>query len=747
MQEIIGNITLDYTYYSGEDLYSDGAVEDELLKIAMDCKENLYNGVIAREKSWPMLYHFSHIRQNIVEWLPISRTDQVLEIGSGCGAVTGILASKAGSVRCIELSKKRSYINAYRNRKQDNIRIDVGNFQDIEQNMTETFDYITLIGVFEYSQGYIGGQDPYGNMLKKISAHLKPGGKIVIAIENRLGLKYWAGCREDHVGECFEGLEGYHHTSGVRTFSKGELEAVIRSAGNFRTEFYYPYPDYKFPMALYSDAYLPSAGELNINMCNYDRERLQVFDETKVFDTLLESGLFPQFSNSFLAVLTPLSDSEKKSGDEKIIFTKYSNERAIPLAIRTDIVEKPQGERCVRKAAWREEGRSHIKNLARCGALLTEQYGGTDIKINKCKVCENGVELEYIKGRSLEEQMDDLLRERKYGEARELMLDYLDTVKDTGVQTDFHMTEEFCRVFGSPALPRGLKSLAVTDIDMVLSNVLVQDGWTLIDYEWTFEFPIPISFVLFRIIHYYEASSGLRSCVRDWNLYEEAGISKEEADIYLEMERHFQEYIQGSHVPMREMYEDISPGVLNVYRMAQEEHKRKDALRLQVFYASEGEFEEEKSSYYPMPEGRISLSISIPEQIGKVRLDPCSYAGVLTINRLAFAGDSEEKVDFVTNGFVMDEKRIVFDTMDPQILILDIPEGAHVLEVDFAMDTASREIGTFLKELEQLPRRQEEELARLRAQLEQKDRLIHEMENTKAWKAYQKLKKMTGKGR
>lgn len=51
MQEIIGNITLDYTYYAGEDLYSDGAVEDHLLKIAMDCKENLYNDVIAREKA------------------------------------------------------------------------------------------------------------------------------------------------------------------------------------------------------------------------------------------------------------------------------------------------------------------------------------------------------------------------------------------------------------------------------------------------------------------------------------------------------------------------------------------------------------------------------------------------------------------------------------------------------------------------------------------------------------------------
>ncbi|MGI6007340.1 MAG: SAM-dependent methyltransferase [Ruminococcus sp.] len=745
MQEIIGNITLDYTYYSGEDLYSDGDVEDQLLKIAMDSKENLYNGVIVREKSWPVLYHFSHIRQNIVEWLPISKTDRVLEIGSGCGAITGILSEKAGQVRCIELSKKRSYINAYRHRKQDNIRIDVGNFQDIEQNLTETFDYITLIGVFEYSEGYIGGQNPYVDMLKKISAHLKPGGRIVIAIENRLGLKYWAGCREDHVGKYFEGLEGYHYTRGVKTFSRTELEEIIRSAGEFETEFYYPYPDYKFPMAIYSDRRLPAAGELNSNMCNFDRERLQVFDEGKVFDTLLESRLFPQFSNSFLVVLTV--PGEKENEKEKTVYSKYSNERAIPLAIRTDILEKADGRQCVRKTAWREEGREHICALSRSFDLLEKQYEGTDIHINRCSVSESGVELEYLEGISLEEQMDELIRGKQYDKARELMLNYLDTVKDTGSQTDFQMTEDFCRVFGNPELPKGLKSLAVTDIDMVLENVLIHNGWNLIDYEWTFAFPIPVSFVLFRIIHYYKETSELRKCVNDWNLYEEMGISGEETAMYLQMEKHFQEYILGSHVPLREMYEEISPGVLNVYRMAEAERKKRDAQRLQVFYASEGEFREEDSVYYPMPEGRISLSISIPEHIGKIRLDPCSYAGVLTVKRLKFAGGSEERVNYISNGFMLDEKRIVFDTMDPQILISEIPEGAAVLEAELEMDIASKEIGMFLQELERLPRQQEEELERLRDELGRKERLIHDMENTKVWKIYRKFRKMTGKGR
>ena len=126
---------------------------------------------------------------------------------------------------------------------------------------------------------------------------------MIIAIENRLGLKYWAGCREDHVGTYFEGLENYPNTSGVHTFSKPELEDIFKEAGFAEADFYYPYPDYKLPMTIYSDEYLPKKGELNTNIWNFDRERLLLFDEEKVFDSLIDSRLFPLYSNSYLAIL------------------------------------------------------------------------------------------------------------------------------------------------------------------------------------------------------------------------------------------------------------------------------------------------------------------------------------------------------------------------------------------------------------------------------------------------------------
>lgn len=302
MENKIGNVTLNFDSYSGTDLYSEGENEDELLEIVQNHDESEFNQIIYRKHKWSVLYHLSHLRGNIVRSLPITKEHKVLEIGPGCGAITGTLSQMASYVECIELSKKRSLINAYRNKERDNILIHVGNFQDIEAHLDKSYDFITLIGVLEYGGSYISADEPYVVFLDTIRKHLAPGGKIIIAIENKYGLKYWAGCREDHTNKYFEGVEGYPSTQGVRTFSKRELEELLLKCGYEGLEFYYPYPDYKFANAIYSDEYLPKQGELSTNLRNFDGERILIFDETKVYDGLIKEQMFPFYSNSYLVL-------------------------------------------------------------------------------------------------------------------------------------------------------------------------------------------------------------------------------------------------------------------------------------------------------------------------------------------------------------------------------------------------------------------------------------------------------------
>ena len=297
-EEKIGGVTLNYQFYKGSDQYSDGDVEDTLLDIVQG--EEPLEDVLLREDQWALLYHLSPIRENLLEWYDFGEGKSLLEIGSGCGGVTGLFCRRCGRVAGIDLSRRRSLINAHRNRKADNLEIYVGNFEDIK--LEEKFDFVTLIGVLEYSIYYINSENPFVDMLRRAKAYLKPGGKLIIAIENKYGIKYWAGALEDHTGNLADGLMGYPGVERVRTFSREGLEALLSEAGLTAHEFYYPLPDYKLPLEIYSERYLPKSYPVIGNAPSYDRDRYAFFDEEKVMNELIREGKFEMFANSFLVI-------------------------------------------------------------------------------------------------------------------------------------------------------------------------------------------------------------------------------------------------------------------------------------------------------------------------------------------------------------------------------------------------------------------------------------------------------------
>jgi hypothetical protein len=67
-------------------------------------------------------------------------------------------------------------------------------------------------------------------------------------------------------------------------------------------EFYYPHPDYKMPMEIYSDEWLPNTDTLLASAPNYDNERYELFDETEAFKGIIANGQFKFFANSFLVI-------------------------------------------------------------------------------------------------------------------------------------------------------------------------------------------------------------------------------------------------------------------------------------------------------------------------------------------------------------------------------------------------------------------------------------------------------------
>ncbi|MBR2950576.1 MAG: class I SAM-dependent methyltransferase [Lachnospiraceae bacterium] len=619
MTEKIGNVTLDYEFYPGQDFYCDGAIEDELLSIVKENKEEAFPQIIREKRSWEVLYHLSDLRENIVEWLPLDKNMKVLEVGSGCGAITGSLARRVGSVTCVDLSKKRSLINAYRHQELDNITIHVGNFSDIEPTLDCDYDYVCLIGVFEYGQSYIGGEHPFHDFYTIIKKHVKAGGHIAIAIENKMGLKYWAGCREDHLGTFFSGIEDYPDGGVVRTFTKGGLEKILTECGEKDFAFYYPYPDYKFMTMVYSDRYLPKVSELTNNLRNFDRDRMLLFDEKKVFDMVIREGLFPLYANSYMVVCGPQLE---------IAYSRFSNDRAAHLAIRTDIGENKDG-RYVRKYPANPAAAAHINGLTGNYSALEKRFADSSLAVNKLSAGEeNGqpyAELEFLEHTvTLEEKLDECLAKNNREAFRALFDRYLQIVHwnvEAGVQND----------------------------DLIFANICIQENeeggdiWTLIDCEWVSDDKDPKSVVQRALYCYVLENENRRKNAILQAILDENGMNEAVYAQIAQKERDFQQFVMTQGEKKRTAVTDLRALIGHKAVPVKEYFANAERKKVQIFEDLGSGYSQENSWYsYEayLADDWVMAKVACKEGMTGVRIDPAEVPCIVRIKKVAIDGRS-----------------------------------------------------------------------------------------------------------
>ena len=605
--EIIGSVTIDDSKYQGSDQYCDGPVEDEILEIVSTRDESEYEDIIEEKLSWPVLYHLSYLRENIVTWLPSNKNAKVLEIGAGCGAITGTLSDKFGEVTCVDLSMKRSMINAKRHQSRDNITIKVGNFEDVEPDLPADYEYIFLIGVFEYARGYIHSETPFEDFLNIIRRHLAPGGRIVIAIENQYGLKYFAGCREDHAGLLYEGIADYPGEGVARTFGRKGLAQIFDACGVEEYHFYYPYPDYKFPTAIYSDRYLPKVGELTNNMRNFDNERLLTFDEKDAFDGMIRQGYFQDFSNSFLVIL---------GSAPEVSFTKFSNDRRPKYRIRTSICDFE--ERLVIKYPDHESAKGHIAALEEHSRQLKNKYDGSSARINECRLIKASGGLsacfEYLEGISLEEILDNAIFRNQEEEVRRNL-------------SRFEKLAAYREKEG------------VSDYDLIFANILVseEDEWSIIDYEWTFPVAREGAQTMSRaMLVYMTGPEKRRKWLFEHQIPQKYGITPDNLEEHALLEREFQHEVTGSRRSMYELYDVMKRPCLPFLKAYNEWEKLTPCPHVYQVYLDEGKgFNEEHSERYTDAfgdAGKVERMTYFADSVRALRIDPvmekCILSGV-----------------------------------------------------------------------------------------------------------------------
>ncbi len=674
MKEQIGKIILDKKHYPGRDLYCDGTIEDEILDIVQNNSPENYRKIIEEKASWPIFYHLSSLRENIVEWLPITKEQKVLEVGSGCGAITGALSRKAESVTCIDLSRKRSLINAYRHQEADNIYIHVGNFKDVEKDLACDYDYVMLIGVFEYGQGYMGSDTPYEDFMNILKKHLKPGGRMVIAIENKLGLKYFAGCREDHSGGFFDGIEDYPNEGGsARTFSRPGLENILAKCGIEEYSFYYPYPDYKFPTTVFSDKKLPKVGELYQNIRNFDRDRVVLFDEQKAFDMIIRENMFPTYSNSYMVITGPAPDAE---------YVKYSNDRAPELSIRTDIRQTKEGQ-VVTKRSMGTVAMPHLDNMLEKSRKLEKVYAKAGLKLNAIQsTSEEAIAFAFVGGKTLEEHLDECLSGDKKKEFCELVERFRNALK---------VVEE----------------AEVANYDLIFQNIMVEnDDWIVIDYEWLFEKKISAEFMFRRALYCYFADRANRTKAKQWirELYPEEELLEGELwQQVLDAEKEFQKYVQGNYMAVSEIRHAIGRAVYSLDYLLDSVGALNTKIQI---YEDKGQGFSEEQSYFIDRVQRIGniykFDIKLNPDLINIRIDPCDRPCIAKIHEVKLDNEdiTAKLVKLGKNGFHshngirLSENAFFFWNGDPHFtwkVAKYVKQENVILQVSLHMDFVSAE--------------------------------------------------------
>lgn len=455
--------------------YNDGDfAEERLAKIISNATDVSVFSSELRDKclDWQTLYHLSSQRGNVLRPFADLLRGDVLEIGAGCGAISRFLGENGGNILALEGSQRRATIAASRTRDLDNVQILAERFDCFSTD--QKFDAITLIGVLEYATMFGSGEHPDFDLLAQVKTLLKPDGVLFIAIENKLGLKYFAGAPEDHINKAMYGIEGRYLPGEPQTYGYVEIEKLLDSVGFQNIDVVLPYPDYKFPSSIItrkgSNTPIFDASALAAQSVTSDPQLPEAlhFSLQDSFPEIFKNGLGVDLANSFIFACKV--DSPKKS-DSPILAWHYSTQRKKAFTKETVFQLASSG---------------HVEltyNFFASNPETSESSNFTQIRKTGDK---------YYSGLCLSQKFNTILTKEqwKITEVADLIREWVSALQYfLGSSSVVDTREEL-----------GQESLLPADfIDAIPQNIIITaDKPVLFDIEWSAPDKIPLGYLLFR---------------------------------------------------------------------------------------------------------------------------------------------------------------------------------------------------------------------------------------------------------
>ncbi len=306
--------------------------------VSLDSEE-----LMQKVRDIPSYHHLGVGRSAILRCLDLPAESRVLELGAGCGAITRYLGETFACVEAIEESPIRAEIARERCRDLENVSVLCEDLRN--ERFAPNYDIAVIVGVLEYAPVFIypeeAPRDACLRLLELAKSALDSNGYLVLAIENRIGLNYWAGAPENHTGRPYDGVHEYPNAGSPITFTRKELQKLLADAGFLRTAFYYCFPDYHYARTI-----LSSTGDerkhflhnwVDFPLDALSNPRKPTFNKPLAAKALCESGMLREFANAFLVVAG--SDNVPTPG---WVAKKYNMRRKEPFRNVTTLYAHPE---------------------------------------------------------------------------------------------------------------------------------------------------------------------------------------------------------------------------------------------------------------------------------------------------------------------------------------------------------------------------------------------------------------------
>lgn len=478
--------------------------------------------------------------KNILHWYPIKKGSNVLQIGYTSIDVIEELCDKSNKVTVI-VKNEDEKTHILENVHKDNMDIII---EDVKDELNEKFDYVTLIGNFDLYKNNINNVcNIFSDLIKNAKNYCKTDGIILIAIDNKFGMKYWTSLKADKNIICNQ----------LNTLSKNVIESNLKENNLYNYKFYYALPDLNATNVIFTDEYLPNLENINRNFLYGDQE-FENFNETEAFCEILKENpeKFKFFANSFFIEIC-----NGNFNKDEIKFVSYTNIRKEKYKIQTVIYNDR-----VEKTYMNDNAKNHIDTISNNINIMKEKgiYSLDEYKDGKIisKYVENSqsfdkVLLELLKQGKYNE-FYNRINEYKFDLQSKLEINDFENIKDNNIFNKYKVEYSYDEIKEMHFVTYGLW-------DLIFQNVFCIDNELYFyDQEW-FDYNVPIEFIIYRAIAYFPSA---HLYVDLKKLYKELKLEKF-LDLFKKLDSNIQKEIRDEEIWNSSINIKTGQTLLNLY--------------------------------------------------------------------------------------------------------------------------------------------------------------------------------------